>query len=133
MRYHLCVRDCARVCHRSTGIYLFAVWVPTYQLEQLDPPLESSFGINAGMMFVLFFIMLGAGPLSDRVGHLRLMKWAAVYGLFVSIPAFLLIGVGTARCVPRWLVPLPLLSIALTPLRILFGAAPPSSVSCSWP
>ena len=44
---------------------MFAVWVPTYQLEELDPPLEASFSINACMMFLLFFIMMTMGWLSD--------------------------------------------------------------------
>ena len=87
---------------RSTGIYLFAVWTPAYQLKQMDPPLESSFSINAGMMFVLFFIMLLCGYLSDKVGLVRMMKAAAALGALLSIPAFLLIGAGTPLYVALW-------------------------------
>lgn len=98
VRCHACsVRP--RSCCRSTGIYLFAVWTPAYQLKQMDPPLESAFSINAGMMFVLFFIMLLCGYVSDKLGHVRVMKSAAVFGALFSVPAFLLIGAGTAAYV----------------------------------
>jgi MHS family proline/betaine transporter-like MFS transporter len=62
----------------AAGFYVSFVWMSIYMQELLDPPVPNAFWVNACSMFLgMTFMLPVAGHISDRVGRVKTMTFAA--------------------------------------------------------
>ncbi len=117
----------------GTGFYTLFVWMPTYLISIVKPPIEHALLTNTLSMIVLITVIPIAGWLSDIYGRKPVILTATVAMSVVAYPLFLLIDRGdmitafAAQLLFAILIgmiqgPMPALMVEMFPTRTRYSA-----------